>query len=95
MLAPTREVALQSADVVQRIAAGLPTPIPAGAAFVGGLPIAEDQKRLRRWVCLTAAAGAMRQPCACLEFDLQGRRAPPGRARQRWVVHACSAWSKT
>lgn len=49
VLAPTREVALQSADVVQRIACALPSASsPSCLAFVGGLPIAEDQKRLRR-----------------------------------------------
>jgi ATP-dependent RNA helicase DDX20 len=50
ILAPTREVALQSSDVAQRIAAALPEPAPACVAFVGGLPTVEDQKRLRRWV---------------------------------------------
>lgn len=50
VLAPTREVALQSSDVIKRIAGGLPAPAPACVAFVGGLPTVEDQKRLRRCV---------------------------------------------
>ena len=64
VLAPTREVALQSADVIQRVAAGLPSPAPVCAAFVGGLPAAEDQKRLRRWV--GAAMPAL--PAECRTF---------------------------
>ncbi len=48
ILAPTREVALQSADVVARIAAALPAPAPSCAVFVGGLPTSDDEKRLRR-----------------------------------------------
>lgn len=48
VVAPTREVALQSSDVITRVAAGLPAPSLSCIAFVGGLPTAEDQKRLRR-----------------------------------------------
>ncbi|WIA31432.1 hypothetical protein OEZ86_002330 [Tetradesmus obliquus] len=48
VLAPTRELAIQSYQVIQRIAAGLPDPQPSAAVFVGGLPTAEDEKRLRR-----------------------------------------------
>jgi hypothetical protein len=35
-------------QVIARIAAGLPEPQPSAAVFVGGLPTAEDEKRLRR-----------------------------------------------
>lgn len=35
-------------QVVQRIAAHLPAPAPSCAAFVGGLPQINDEKRLRR-----------------------------------------------
>jgi hypothetical protein len=35
-------------QVIQCIALGLPEPQPAAAVFVGGLPTAEDEKRLRR-----------------------------------------------
>jgi len=48
ILAPTREVALQISDVIQRVAAGLPAPAPVCVSFVGGLPTSEDEKRLRR-----------------------------------------------
>jgi hypothetical protein len=48
IIAPARELALQSADVIQRIAQHLPQPAPTCAAFVGGLPQAADEKRLRR-----------------------------------------------
>lgn len=60
VLAPTRELAVQSHQVLERIAAGLPTPAPRSAVFVGGLPTADDEKRLRRCVAAAAAAGLFR-----------------------------------
>jgi ATP-dependent RNA helicase DDX20 len=48
IVAPTRELALQSCDVLGRLAAALPEPHASVAAFVGGLPIINDEKRLRR-----------------------------------------------
>jgi hypothetical protein len=35
-------------QVIERIAAALPQPSPSAAVFVGGLPTADDEKRLRR-----------------------------------------------
>lgn len=48
MVAPTREVAIQSEQVIARIAAELPAPTPSSAVFVGGVPVVQDEKRLRR-----------------------------------------------
>ncbi|KAL6760981.1 P-loop containing nucleoside triphosphate hydrolase protein [Haematococcus lacustris] len=45
ILAPTREVAIQSEQVITRLAAQLPVTV---ACFVGGLPVAGDEKKLRR-----------------------------------------------
>jgi hypothetical protein len=39
---------LAAPQVIERISAGLPNPSPAAAVFVGGLPTADDEKRLRR-----------------------------------------------
>lgn len=35
-------------QVIERISSALPQPSPSAAVFVGGLPTADDQKRLRR-----------------------------------------------
>lgn len=35
-------------QVIERVAAALPQPAPSAAVFVGGLPTADDEKRLRR-----------------------------------------------
>lgn len=48
VLAPTREIALQVADALVALGAGLPAPGLAVGAFVGGLPTEEDVRRLRR-----------------------------------------------
>jgi hypothetical protein len=48
IIAPTRELALQSCDVLTKLAGGLPEPHASVAAFVGGLPMINDEKRLRR-----------------------------------------------
>lgn len=48
VLAPTREVALQGAEVVAAAGANLPAPGLAVGAFIGGLPVEEDQRQLRR-----------------------------------------------
>lgn len=45
LLAPTREVALQAADVVAAAAGGLPLCV---ATLIGGLPTSEDERVLRR-----------------------------------------------
>ena len=54
MLAPTREIALQVADALVALGAGLPAPCLAVGAFVGGLPTEEDVRRLRRCVARRA-----------------------------------------
>lgn len=48
VLAPTHEIALQSAAVLGQLAAQMPAPGAALGVFIGGLPISEDQKLLRR-----------------------------------------------
>lgn len=35
-------------QVIERVSAHLPQPAPSAAVFVGGLPTADDEKRLRR-----------------------------------------------
>eukprot|EP00877_Chromochloris_zofingiensis_P005179 jgi/Chrzof1/14662/Cz09g11070.t1 len=64
VLAPTRELALQSCEVINRIAVGLPEPRTACAAFVGGLPTVNDEKRLRRTCHI--AVGTPGRICALL-----------------------------
>jgi len=48
VLAPTREVALQAADVITEAAAGTRSPALSVATLIGGLPTAEDERILRR-----------------------------------------------
>ena len=48
VLAPTREVALQAADVITEAAAGTSSPALSVATLIGGLPTAEDERILRR-----------------------------------------------
>jgi superfamily II DNA/RNA helicase len=48
VLAPTREVALQAADVITEVASGTPSPPLSVATLIGGLPTAEDERILRR-----------------------------------------------
>lgn len=38
---------MQVLGVTNAVAAGLPAPAPVSLAFIGGMPISEDQKRLR------------------------------------------------
>jgi DEAD/DEAH box helicase len=60
ILAPTHEIALQSAEVLSQLAAHMPAPGAAIGVFIGGLPISEDQKLLRR--CRTAWAEEVLDP---------------------------------
>ena len=46
VLAPTREVALQSRDALQKLAQALDPPALRVACFLGGLPVADDRARL-------------------------------------------------
>ena len=48
VLVPTREIALQVAGVLRAITAVLPAPGLVVGTFIGGLPIEDDQKLLRR-----------------------------------------------
>ena len=48
VLAPTREIALQTADVISTLARFLPPPGLKVGVFIGGLPVEDDQKALRR-----------------------------------------------
>ena len=48
VLVPTREIALQVAGVLTAISAVLPAPGLVVGTFIGGLPIEDDQKLLRR-----------------------------------------------
>ena len=50
MLTPTREIALQAAEAVGLAAGALPPPGLACGTFIGGLPVEEDEKQLRRYV---------------------------------------------
>ena len=50
ILAPTHEIALQSAEVLSQLALHMPDPGVKIGTLIGGLPIAEDQKLLRRCV---------------------------------------------
>ena len=61
MLAPTREIALQVADALAALGAGLPAPGLAVGAFIGGLPTEEDVRRLRR----CAAGGGLARGARC------------------------------
>ena len=59
ILAPTREVALQAADVITSLLSRFPmsstSQIPSVAAFVGGLPLSADVARCRRPLAVVAA----------------------------------------
>lgn len=55
VLAPTREIALQAAEAVALAAAALPPPGLAVGTFIGGLPVEEDERQLRR--CVGGAHG--------------------------------------
>ena len=48
VLAPTREIALQASEAVALAAAALPPPGLTCGSFIGGLPVEEDEKQLRR-----------------------------------------------
>ncbi|GIL45497.1 hypothetical protein Vafri_2724 [Volvox africanus] len=48
ILAPTREIAIQSEEVIRTLASELPAPPVTSAVFVGGLPMLDDEKKLRR-----------------------------------------------
>ncbi len=50
VLAPTREIALQANEVITAVASGLAAPGLYCGTFIGGLPIEEDERCLRRWV---------------------------------------------
>lgn len=50
ILAPTHEIALQSAEVLSQLAVHMPDPGVTIGTLIGGLPITEDQKLLRRCV---------------------------------------------
>jgi len=52
ILAPTHEIALQSAEVLGQLSAHMPAPGVSMGVFIGGLPISEDQKLLRRYAAL-------------------------------------------
>ena len=53
MVAPTREIAVQShtfmAGLAQRLSDDSGKPKLQCATFIGGLPVADDQQRLRRY----------------------------------------------
>ncbi|CAD7705005.1 unnamed protein product [Ostreobium quekettii] len=48
VLTPTREVAVQVASEIERVASGLPPPYISVGVFIGGVSVAEDRRRLRR-----------------------------------------------
>ena len=55
ILAPTRELALQAADVLSALAAAAPPPGISIAAFVGGFPSRDDAARLKHAVHVVCA----------------------------------------
>lgn len=67
ILAPTREIAIQSEQVINKLISGLPeeAPRPSCAVFVGGLNIVGDEKRLRRLVHV--AVGTPGRICSLLQ----------------------------
>eukprot|EP00873_Tetraselmis_striata_P041722 jgi/Tetstr1/461986/TSEL_007059.t1 len=65
VVTPTREIALQSHDVISRVAAGLRLPGLKTVCFIGGQPAAEDEKRLRRTCQIVV--GTPGRLCALLE----------------------------
>ena len=71
VLAPTREIALQSAEVINTVGAHMAAPGLSVGVFIGGLPAEEDRKLLRRsvlghsWACCQ---------CPALLIDRRGRR---------------------
>ncbi|GFR40199.1 hypothetical protein Agub_g759, partial [Astrephomene gubernaculifera] len=75
ILAPTRELAIQSEQVIRALASELPAPAATSAVFVGGLPIVEDEKKLRRLCHI--AVGTPGRVCALLQ---SGRLAGGGLA---------------
>ncbi|MEW5310630.1 MAG: hypothetical protein WDW38_002409 [Sanguina aurantia] len=62
ILAPSREIAIQSEQVLSKLAAGLAAPAITSAVFVGGLPVVDDEKKLRRLVHI--AVGTPGRVCA-------------------------------
>lgn len=48
VVAPTREVAIQIAGEIDRLAGGLSPPFVSVAVFIGGVFVAEDRRKLRR-----------------------------------------------
>ena len=61
MLTPTREIALQVAAVLRALAAEVPALVV--GTLIGGLPIEDDQKLLRRYADLDQAGAGRFQPC--------------------------------
>jgi hypothetical protein len=85
VLAPTREIALQASEVIAGVAAGLPPPGLVCGTFIGGLPIEEDERCLRRWVTSSHGhqSGGWGGGCALPSFPCALRTAvqrprPPG-----------------
>lgn len=58
IVAPTREIALQIAEVIRFLASKMPRPAAEVGAFIGGLPIEQDQKVLRRCTLLACTHSA-------------------------------------
>ena len=69
ILAPTRELALQAADVLSALASAAPPPGISVAAFVGGLPSRDDAARLKHAVHVVCATPGR---CAALATRARG-----------------------
>ncbi|KAK9790952.1 hypothetical protein WJX73_010259 [Symbiochloris irregularis] len=65
IIAPTREIALQSTDVIDKIKEHLPGPPLEVGCFIGGLDVEDDKKLLRR--TLHIAVGTPGRLCTLLE----------------------------
>lgn len=49
IIAPTREIAMQSGEIISAISAYRPPSGVSVGVFIGGLPTEEDHRRLRRY----------------------------------------------
>eukprot|EP00192_Tetraselmis_astigmatica_P003009 CAMPEP_0117660316 /NCGR_PEP_ID=MMETSP0804-20121206/6904_1 /TAXON_ID=1074897 /ORGANISM="Tetraselmis astigmatica, Strain CCMP880" /LENGTH=586 /DNA_ID=CAMNT_0005467039 /DNA_START=134 /DNA_END=1891 /DNA_ORIENTATION=+ len=65
IVAPTREIALQSCEVMNRLIDGTDAALLKCSPFMGGQPVTEDEKRLRRTCQI--AVGTPGRLCALME----------------------------
>lgn len=67
ILAPTREIAIQSEQVIAKLSSYLPDEKkPSSAVFVGGLNIVSDEKKLRRLCHVVIGQSSPKRPRSSL-----------------------------